>query len=345
MSTTQEQLLNLVRPGEEDRLSAALDEIEAEGSQPTSEAWDLSHPLDRMLAAEERAEQKQATPPRRPTAPATDEGDEGDEGDDPLAGLLSPVDDATTPITDGNQAADDDIPAEYRGKSLKEVIALAEAKAKAPAAGNTFPPEAYTPELGKALYGEALTGLFTAAEVNPLQLDATLRAGGDVSEAVEALASKAGLPKSVVQTYLDGVTASAPAAAPQLSAEDGAAIRQSVGGDDKFRALSGWAIANLSEQELAGYNAAIDSGNKQLAAFAVKAIEARAAAAGNNPRPRSEPQLARGGRGQAPMRFASIEQQNAAVDRRNAAGERLMHVDPAYAKRVRAAIANSPDWA
>jgi hypothetical protein len=340
MSTTPEQLLNLVRPGEEDRLTAVLDEIEAEGSQPTSEAWDMSHPLDRMLAAEERAEQKQATPPRRPTTPAPAEGE---DADDPLADLLSPAEDATT-TTDGDQATDDEIPAEYRGKSLKEVIALAEAKAKAPAAGNAIPPEAYTPELGKALYGETLTGLFTAAEVNPLQLDATLRAGGDVSAAVEALATKAGLPKAVVQTYLDGVKAAEPAAAPQLSAEDGAAIRQSVGGDEKFRALSGWAIANLSEGDLAGYNAAIDSGNKELAAFAVKALQAQAAAAGSNPRPRSEPQLARGGRGQAPMRFASLEQQNAAVDRRNADGERLMHVDPVYAKRVKAAIANSPNW-
>jgi hypothetical protein len=339
MSTTTEQLLSLVRPGEEGRLVAALDELEAEGSQPSGEEWDMSHPLDRMLAAEERAERKQATPPRRPTAPAPAEGE---DADDPLADLLSPAEDDTT--TDDDQAADDDIPEEYRGKSLKEVIALAEGKAKAPATGNTLPPEAYTPELGKALYGEALTGLFTAAEVNPLQLDATLRAGGDVSEAVEALATKAGLPRAVVQTYLDGVKASSPAAAPQLSAEDGAAIRQSVGGDEKFRALSGWALANLSEGELAGYNAAIDSGNKELAAFAVKAIQARAAA-GSNPRQRSEPQLARGGRSQGTMRFTSIEQQNAAVDRRNAQGDRLMHVDPAYAKRVRAAIANSPDWA
>jgi hypothetical protein len=338
MSTTQEQLLNLVRPGEEDRLAAALDEIEAEGSQPTSEEWDMSHPLDRMLAAEERAEQQKATPPRRPAAPAADDSS---DADDPLADLLSPAEDDTA--TDGDQATDDEIPAEYRDKSLKEVIALAEAKAKAPTTGNAIPPEAYTPELGKALYGDALTGLFTAAEVNPLQLDATLRAGGDVSEAVEALATKAGLPKAVVQTYLDGVKASSPAAAPQLSAEDGEVIRSLVGGDEKFRALSGWAIANLSDGELAGYNAAVESGNKELAAFAVKALQAQAAA-GRNPRPRAEPRLARGGRSQSAMRFASIEQQNAAVDRRNAAGERLMHVDPVYAKRVKAAIANSPDW-
>ena len=340
MSTTPEQLLSLVRPGEENRLSAVLDEMEAEGSQPTGEQWDMSHPLDRMLAAEERAEQKQATPPRRPAAPAPAEGE---DADDPLADLLSPAEDDTT-ATDGDQATDDEIPAEYRGKSLKEVIALAEAKGKAPATGNAIPPEAYTPELGKAIYGEALTGLFTAAEVNPLQLDATLRAGGDVSAAVEALATKAGLPKAVVQTYLDGVKAAEPAAAPQLSAEDGAAIRQSVGGDEKFRALSGWALANLSEGDLAGYNAAIDSGNPKLAAFAVKALQAQAAAAGNKPRPRSEPQLARGGRGQAPMRFASAAQQDAAVDRRNADGERLMHVDPKYAKRVEDAIRNSPNW-
>jgi hypothetical protein len=340
MSTTPEQLLNLVRPGEEDRLSAVLDEIEAEGRQPTNEQWDMSHPLDRMLAAEERAEQKQATPPRRPGTPAPAEGE---DADDPLADLLSPAEDDSA--TDDDQATDDEIPEEYRGKSLKEVIAMAEGKAKAPAANSAIPPEAYTPELGKALYGEALTSLFTAAEVNPLQLDATLRAGGDVSEAVDALATKAGLPKAVVQTYLDGVRGATPAATPELSDADVAAIRQSVGGDEKFKALSGWAITNLSENELAGYNAAVNSGNKDLAAFAVKALQAQAKAASSNPRPRTEPQLARGGRGQAPMRFASIEQQNAAVDRRNAAGERLMHVDPKYAKRVMEAIGNSPDWA
>ena len=76
----------------------------------------------------------------------------------------------------------------------------------------------------------------------------------------------------------------------------------------------------------------------------MKALQAQAAAAGRNPRPRSEPPLARGGRGQAPTRFASIEQQNEAVDRRNAAGERLMHVDPKYARRVMEAIRNSPNW-
>lgn len=163
-----------------------------------------------MLAAEERAEQRQATPPRRPTAPAPAEGE---DADDLLADLLSPADDDNTEVADGNQATDDEIPEEYRGKSMKEVIALAEAKAKAPATGNTLPGGLH-PRTGQGAVRRGTDRRVRRRRGEPLQLDATLRAGGDVSEAVEALTSKAGLPRSVVQTYLDGVKASSPAATP-----------------------------------------------------------------------------------------------------------------------------------
>jgi hypothetical protein len=317
------ELQNLVLPGEEHKLTAAIKELQAEGRQPEGEEYDLTNPLERYLAAEEKELAAQ-----------------GEPADDPLEGLLIPVEDGPAE----EKPAEDDIPEEYRGKTIQEVIALAEAKAKAQPAPSGIPPEAYTPELGKSLYGEPLTNLFTAAEVNPLQLDATIRAGGDVSEAVEALATKAGLPKSVVQTYLDGVKAAAGPIKAELSADDGAEIRQTVGGDEQFRKLTGWAVANLSTEDLADYNAAVDSGDKAIARFAVKALQARAAAAGSAGKARTEPALVSGGRSQAPLRFTSQAQQDAAIGKTNAKGERLMHVDPAYAKRVKAALANTPDF-
>ncbi len=320
-----QELQNLVMPGDEAKLLAAMREVrdeEAEGRQPEGEEYDLSHPLDRYLAAEEKASAA--------------------EGEDPLDGMLSPVGEQAT--EESSAAADDSIPEEYRGKTIQEVIALAEAKAKAQPSPAAIPPEAYTPELGKSIYGESLSNLFAAAEVNPLQLDATLRSGGDVSEAVEALASKGGLPKAVVQTYLDGVKAAAGPATAELSAADGAEIRQSVGGDEQFRKLSGWAVANLNTQDLADYNAAVDSGNKSIARFAVKALQAQAAAAGATGKGRTEPSLVSGGRSQPLQRFTSQAQQDAAITKTNANGERLMHVDPVYAKRVKAALANTPDF-
>jgi len=318
-----QELQNLVMPGEEAKLHAAIKEVQAEGRQPEGEEYDMSHPLDRYLASQEKEL-------------AAEEGTESD----PLLGMLSPVEEQATE----GKPADDGIPEEYRGKTIQEVIALAEAKAKAQPSPAAIPPEAYTPELGKSIYGESLSNLFAAAEVNPLQLDATLRSGGDVSEAVEALASKGGLPKAVVQTYLDGVKAAAGPTTAELSAADGAEIRQTVGGDEQFRKLSGWAVANLSTQDLADYNAAVDSGNKAIARFAVKALQAQAAAAGTTGKGRTEPSLVSGGRSQPPQRFTSQAQQDAAIAKTNANGERLMHVDPVYAKRVKAALLNTPDF-
>jgi hypothetical protein len=317
-SISREQLEDMIGPGQEDLALEALKEIEAPGSQPKEEAEsDPTHPLDRYVDAVNAEADK----------------------DDPLAEFLSTGEE---PKDQGDGDGDDDIPEEYRGKSLKEVIALAEAKAKQPAGPAALPPEAYTPELGKSLYGEALTSLFAAAEVNPLQLDATLRSGGDVSEAVEALATKAGLPKTVVETYLAGARQQAPSSK-ELTAEDGAELRQLVGGDEEFRRLSTWAAGNLSKEELTEYNAAVDSGDKAAVRWALRTLQARAGSA-TRPGGRTEAKPVVGGRPQSALRFTSQEAQDRAVDKRNSQGERLMLVDPAYAKRVQQAIANSPNF-
>jgi hypothetical protein len=189
-------------------------------------------------------------------------------------------------------------------------------------------PEQYTPELGKQLYGDTVSSAIAAAEINPLEMAQKVQAGQDVSSYVDALVEKGGLPRDLVQTYLDGVrptAAPAPAAAGQLSEADVAEIKAAVGGDQEFVRISQWAVGNLGPQDLADYNAAVDSGSKEAARFALKAI--RSMAQGGTA---SEPQLIGGGTAARSDVFDSSQQAIDALNKRNEGGKRLYEVDPKY---------------
>jgi hypothetical protein len=157
-------------------------------------------------------------------------------------------------------------------------------KTEAPAAAEI---EAYTPERGAEVYGEALAARFQEAEVNPFEMAAKFEAGEDVSAYVDALADKGGLPRALVETYLAGVKP-AEAAAPAAGSlndqpEVVAALRQSVGGDAAFDRLSQWAQANLAPEEKSAYQQALDTGNLLAVQFALQAFQARAGTAPKEP--------------------------------------------------------------
>ena len=199
-----------------------------------------------------------------------------------------------------------------------------------PADGPTDPTsEQYTPELGKQLYGDTVSSAIEAAEINPLEMAEKVYAGQDVSSYVDALVEKGGLPRDLVQTYLDGVrpAAAAPAAAPagQLSEADVAEIKAAVGGDQEFARISQWAVGNLGPQDLADYNAAVDSGNKEAARFALRAMKSMAQGG-----TASEPQLIGGGTAARSDAFDSSQQAIDALNKRNESGKRLYEVDPKY---------------
>jgi hypothetical protein len=190
-------------------------------------------------------------------------------------------------------------------------------------------PEQYTPELGKQLYGDAVSSAIEAAAINPLEMAQKVQAGQDVSAYVDALVEKGGLPRDLVQAYLDGVrpaaAAPAPAAAGQLSDADVAEIKAAVGGDQEFARISQWAVSNLDPQDLADYNAAVDSGNKEAARFALKAI--RSMAQGGTA---GEPQLIGGGTAARADVFVTSQQAVDALNKRSESGKLLYEVDPKY---------------
>ena len=62
---------------------------------------------------------------------------------------------------------------------------------------------------------------------------------------------------------------------PQVTAEDVDGIRESVGGGDVYGQMIQWASGNLSEQEIAMYDTAMDRGDPLTMFFAAQALYAR----------------------------------------------------------------------
>lgn len=187
-------------------------------------------------------------------------------------------------------------------------------------------PEAYTPEIGKQLYGDTVATAIEAAAINPLEMAQKALAGEDVTSYVDALVEKGGLPRELVETYLQGVK---PAAAPTqqqssgLTEADAAELKAMVGGDEQFQQLSQWAVSNLEPQELADYNAAVDSGNKAAARFALRQLQVRASGS-------SEPKLISGGGAVKTDVFESDQQAVDARSKRDQNGRFLYEADPKY---------------
>lgn len=207
---------------------------------------------------------------------------------------------------------DDGLPEKYRGKSAAEVyrLTLQEAEYRAQQ-GKQAPdpaPEAYTPELGVELYGETVAAAITAAEINPLDMAAKLRAGEDVSSYKQALVEKGGIPAAVLDAYLAGVTPAPEApAATGLTAQDQAELKAAVGGDAAFTQLAGWMQENLSAEELADYNAVVDAGDKRAIRLALRAFQGRA----TTPAPRAK-RIGGGDPGPAGMAFETRKDWEAA---------------------------------
>jgi len=122
-----------------------------------------------------------------------------------------------------------------------------------------------------------------------------------------------------------------------MSSADEAAIINEVGGQEAFNQLSGWAKQNLDANELAEYNATVDSGNAQAVRWALKALQARSATAAP-----SEPRLIRG---QAPVetvrKFNSQSEVLEAMNKRDSKGRRLYDVDTEYQNKFAELMNNS----
>lgn len=146
---------------------------------------------------------------------------------------------------------------------------------------------------------------------------------GALAEEHYAALEAAGVSRAYVDQYISGVEAQAQ----QMRDE----IFNEVGGQEAFTAISKWAVANMSAQELAEYNAAVDSGDMATVRSAVMSLAYRYQRSAGR-----EPQLLNGnGGGSAGGGFESLAQLTAAMK------DPRYNVDPAYRREVEQKLARS----
>lgn len=150
-------------------------------------------------------------------------------------------------------------------------------------------------------------------------------ANGSLSDASVDKLVKAGIPKTMVDSYIKGQEA--------LAARYIESIHAIAGGAEGYAAMSEWAAKNVSADELKAFNHVMTSGNKELISLAVTGLTARWKSSQG-----TAPRLAQGR--SAPSRHnGDVFESTAEMTR--AINDPRYGVDPAYTNAVGMKIGRS----
>ena len=132
-------------------------------------------------------------------------------------------------------------------------------------------------ETANELYGDQLGNLFKDNNIDPFAMSKHFEEnGGQLSEDMYGQLAKAGLSKSVVDSYLDGVRNEVgfnpDPAEPVLSEADVNELKGLAGGEEGYKNLMEWAGENLGQDAAKDYDAVLATGNKSAVKFAITAL-------------------------------------------------------------------------
>lgn len=192
------------------------------------------------------------------------------------------------------------------------------------------PVESYSKEQAVEMYGEDRVAALAEQGIDLAAVMHQADNGKDVSNHYDALAAAFGVPKEVVENYVNKAAPAPAAEAVGLSESQIVQLKGLAGGDAGFTELSSWAAGNLKSDQLAVYNQAIDSGNVAAAQMAINWLQNLK----QSPNAVVEPRLIGGGSAPETSKFESQQQVLDAMNKRNNKGERLYDVDEAYRSKV-----------
>lgn len=149
-------------------------------------------------------------------------------------------------------------------------------------------------------YGPVVSSALEQAGLSAQEVSEHFHANGSITDEHYAALEKAGFTRDIVDVYLAGIQTKK-SEVEGVAEADIAAIKKSVGGDAEYTKMVQWAANNLSEDELNSFNAAVSTGNKDTAMWAVQGLYARfTGKTGSNPK------FVRGGAGDdGPAGFTS----------------------------------------
>jgi len=147
---------------------------------------------------------------------------------------------------------------------------------------------------------------------------------GELSDETFLSLEKAGIPREMVEQYIQGQQA--------ISTASAVEIQESIGGKENYSAMSTWAGENLEDSDLKAYNTIVETGTVEQARVAVKGMYAQFLAAGGK-----APNLAQG----ATSGAAGAKAFGSAASMVEAMQDPRYKSDPAYREQVEKRIAVS----
>ena len=132
-------------------------------------------------------------------------------------------------------------------------------------------------DTAKDVYGDQLSNTFQKAEIDPFAMnDHFQKNNGTLTDEMYQQLDKAGLTRSLVDSYLEGVRQQTglqqATEAPILSDSEIADVKAIAGGTNGYDALMNWASDNMSDGDAKNFDEVIETGNKAAVTFAVKAL-------------------------------------------------------------------------
>ena len=134
------------------------------------------------------------------------------------------------------------------------------------------------PQTAQEIYGETVGNRLEEAGVNYSKMNEYWQENGEITDKHYKELEKAGFPRTLVDTHLDGLKNQATVLESDLTA-----IKETYGGEDAFTAMQYWARDNLTEAEKAAYSRGIN-GDLETVQLTVAGLHARYAnSVGNEP--------------------------------------------------------------
>jgi hypothetical protein len=266
-----------------------------------------------------------------PTAPQVDdatppEGEGGSpaDGDQLIAGKFKSQDDLVKAYKEleaklGNNAGDADASADEQQEDGDKETKPDDADPNPIFAEKTDEDRSWENEA----YGEAVASVLDKAGIHAKNLAAEYEKNGTLPDDAYSALEEQGFHRQMVDQYLAG--------GPNTAASAVDEIMSSVGGEAEYGKMTQWMAQSLSQDELARFNAVVDSGDQNAIKYAVDSMNVRYKQAVG-----SEPELIQSNNTNATVdKFTSTQE---AVEARK---DPRYETDPAYREQVRAKLMNS----
>lgn len=132
-------------------------------------------------------------------------------------------------------------------------------------------------------YGEAVDSAMEGAGLKPIDVAQEWTDNEKLSEDTYAKLAKAGYPTEIVDMYIAGFQGKQ-AELTALEQSEVADVMKIAGGEEGFNAMTEWAGANLTSDEVESFNGVMDSDDSNMVRLAVQGMHAKyVQATGKNP--------------------------------------------------------------